>query len=40
VYDARFENEDHVTAKVYYGVAEGEPRIGGPWFDSPKLRGL
>jgi len=37
VYNARFENEDQVTLRVSFELAEPH-RIGGLWFDSPKLR--
>jgi hypothetical protein len=35
LYDARFENEQHVTLRV---VFDQEGRISGLWLDSPKLR--
>ena len=38
VYDARFEQEEHVTVRVIYSVAEAVPKVSGLWFDSPKLR--
>jgi hypothetical protein len=38
VYDARFEQEEHVTVRVVYNVAGDRPLVSGLWFDSPKLR--
>ncbi len=38
IYDARFEQEDHVTVRVVYNMATDPPLVGGLWFDSPKLR--
>jgi hypothetical protein len=35
VYDAQFENEEHVTMRV---VFDQSTKISGLWFDSPKLR--
>jgi hypothetical protein len=35
VYDAQFEEEEHVTMRV---VFDQDRRISGLWFDSPKLR--
>jgi hypothetical protein len=38
IYDARFEQEDHVTVRVVYNMATDPPLVSGLWFDSPKLR--
>jgi hypothetical protein len=35
VYDAQYENEEHVTMRV---VFDPDQRISGLWFDSAKLR--
>ncbi|HSJ55903.1 MAG TPA: DUF3887 domain-containing protein [Anaerolineae bacterium] len=35
VYDAQFENEEHVTMRVVFDQAT---KISGLWFDSPRLR--
>ena len=37
IYDARFENEEHVTVRVVYDVSGTEPLVAGLWFDSPTL---
>jgi hypothetical protein len=37
VYNAKFEREDSVTMRVVFEIG-GDHRIGGLWFDSPKLR--
>jgi predicted small lipoprotein YifL len=39
IYDARFENEEHVTVRVVYDVSGAQPLVAGLWFDSPRLRG-
>ena len=38
VYDAQFEQEEHVTVQVVYNVEGDRPLVSGLWFDSPKLR--
>jgi len=38
VYDAQFEQEEHVTVRVVYNIAEDRQLVSGLWFDSPKLR--
>ena len=38
VYDAQFEQEEHVTVRVVYNIAGDRPLVSGLWFDSPKLR--
>ncbi len=38
IYDAQFENEEHVTVRVVYDVSGTEPLVAGLWFDSPTLR--
>ena len=38
VYDAQFEQEEHVTVRVVYNIAGDRPLVSGRWFDSPKLR--
>ncbi|MBN1660656.1 MAG: DUF3887 domain-containing protein [Anaerolineae bacterium] len=35
VYDAQYENEEHVTMRVVFDPAH---QISGLWFDSPQLR--
>lgn len=37
VYDAQFENEEHVTVRVVYDVSGAQPLVAGLWFDSPTL---
>jgi len=39
VYDARFEQEEHVTVRVVYDISGERLLVSGLWFDSPKLRG-
>ncbi len=37
VYDAQFEDEEHVTVRVVYDVSGAQPLVAGLWFDSPTL---
>lgn len=39
IYDAQFENEEHVAVRVVYDVSGAQPLVAGLWFDSPTLRG-
>lgn len=39
IYNAHFEQEEaNVVVRVVYSTADGQPRVSGLWFDSPKLR--
>ena len=38
-YDARFEQEEHVTVRVVYDVSGEKPLVSGLWLDSPLGRG-
>jgi hypothetical protein len=38
IYDAQFEQEQHVTVRVVYSITGDQPLVSGLWFDSPKLR--
>jgi len=38
MYDAQFEQEQHVTVRVVYSITGDQPLASGLWFDSPKLR--
>ena len=40
LYDARFEDEEHVTIRVVFREKGGVWLVTGLWFDSPKLREL